>query len=387
MRVAAGPFPQVLTGGGFPSHSLELEIAQKEAIMLRKLFRSGFTLVELLVVIAIIGILVALLLPAIQAAREAARRTECANKLKQIALAMHNYHDTNKVFPALGTTWYNPGNNIWYSCYIAILPYIEQTPRYDGIMQQALRSSGGLPSPWDTGSGTWNLEYWKRDIPTFICPSDVPPTNRNESPCLLNYKVCVGDDYHQNHSAPWSSNRYNRGIFQMGRWVSTAVITDGTSNTVMLGEMVGGGDRDEVLGGVALNMQAWNPAACLARIDPAIPTRITAPYREDYRPTGGRAFDGRPYFVGFATMVGPNGPSCHSGGVDGNEHMGTLSSRHPGGAQVAMGDAKVRFIGNGIDTGQQYVDDIATPASRPSPWGVWGALGSMQGKEAVTSNY
>jgi hypothetical protein len=301
---------------------------------------------------------------------------------------MHNYHDVNKNFPALGTTWYNPpANNRWYSCFIAILPFIEQSPRYEGIMQLAV-TTGGLPTPWDTGSDAWRLEYWKRDIPGFICPSDVPPTNRDESPCLLNYKVCVGDDYHQNHFPPWNSNRYNRGIFQMGRWVSTAQISDGTSNTVMLGEMVGGGDPDEILGGVALNMTAWNPAACLARVGPNMrltggPTNL----RADFRPVGGRAFDGRPYFVGFATMVGPNGPSCHWGGVDGNEHMGTLSSRHPAGAQVAFADAKVRFISDGIDTGQQGVDDVATPASRPSPWGVWGALGSMQGKEAVTSNY
>jgi prepilin-type processing-associated H-X9-DG protein len=84
-------------------------------------------------------------------------------------------------------------------------------------------------------------------------------------------------------------------------------------------------------------------------------------------------------------MVAPNGPSCHWGGVDGNEHMGTLSSRHPGGGQVTMADASVRFISETIDTGNQSVDDIDTPGSRRSPWGVWGALGSMRGGEAVSN--
>ena len=101
--------------------------------------RKGFTLVELLVVIAIIGILVALLLPAVQAAREAARRMSCQNNLKQLGIALHNYHDTNKKFPA-GMQFYGPGNNSadrgknyranWI---IAILPYFEQQPLYDTL--------------------------------------------------------------------------------------------------------------------------------------------------------------------------------------------------------------------------------------------------------------
>jgi prepilin-type processing-associated H-X9-DG protein len=198
----------------------------------------------------------------------------------------------------------------------------------------------------------------------------------------LSYKVCVGDDYHQNHFRR-DQNRVNRGIFQIERWNNMASITDGTSTTVLLGEVVCGGDRYDVLGGVAVNMRAWNPAACLARIDPNNPRRLTDPVRAQFRPTGGRAFDGRPYFVGFATMVGPNGPSCHWGGVDGNEHMGTLSSRHPGGAHVALADGSTQFISESIDTGAQAIDDIQDPGSRQSPWGVWGALGSKSGGESV----
>ena len=166
--------------------------------MQRSRFRPGFTLVELLVVIAIIGILVALLLPAIQAAREAARRSQCANNMKQLGIAMHNYADTYKTFPALGSLLDAP-SAIWYSWAIPILPFMEQTPIYDGIMAQARPNGTGLPSPWDTGNNAWNNNYWRIDFPGFICPSDYVPPDRGESPALLNYKVCMGDDYHQNH--------------------------------------------------------------------------------------------------------------------------------------------------------------------------------------------
>lgn len=343
----------------------------------------GFTLVELLVVIAIIGILVALLLPAIQAAREAARRTECSNNIKQLALAMHNYHDTNKAFPAMGSRGMGGNRGIYYSWVIPILPYIEQGSLHEGIMTQARPAGGGLPTPWSTSGNAFGNAYWKVDIPNLQCPSDTVPVDRKESPSLINYKVCVGDDYHQNHFRPSQSNRNNRGIFQVERWNNMSSIIDGTSTTVMLGEVAGGGDRYDVIGGVALNMRSWNPAACLARVDPNNPRRLTGKVRAQFRPHTGRAWDGRPYFVGFATMVGPNGPSCQWGGVDGNEHMGTLSSRHPGGGYVALADGATRFIIDGIDTGDQTVNDVGSPGSRPSPWGVWGALGSKAGGESV----
>lgn len=347
--------------------------------------RTGFTLVELLVVIAIIGVLVGLLLPAVQAARAAARRMSCGNNLKQLGLAMHNYESTHKKLPALGMAS-NPGmgQGAWwpYSYAIAILPYIEQQPAYDRIMAQARPAGPGLPTPWSTGNSTFENEVWKQDIASFICPSDLPPDNRNESPSLISYKVCVGDDYHQNHFRP-DQNRNNRGIFQQERWRGFNEVTDGLSNTVMLGEVAGGGPANAIIGGVALNMQAWNPASCEARVDP-VTNQLTAPVRAQFRPTNGRAWDGRPYFVGFATIIGPNGPSCHWGGVDGNEHMGTAASFHPGGAQVCYADGSVSFIAESIDTGDQTVDDVADPANRPSPYGVWGAKGSRSGGESIS---
>lgn len=163
-------------------------------------------------------------------------------------------------------------------------------------------------------------------------------------------------------------------------------ITDGTSQTVMMGEAVLGGNPNDILGGVAVTMRAWDPNSCLLRIDPANRRLLTTPVRADFRPTGGRAMDGRPYFVGFATLIAPNGPTCHWGGVDGNEHMGTLSSYHPGGGQVSMADASVRFVSQTINTGNPTFPDFP-PENRggPSPYGVWGAMGSRDGGEAFSN--
>lgn len=338
----------------------------------------GFTLIELLVVIAIIAVLIALLLPAVQQAREAARRTQCKNNLKQLALAMHNYHDTYNKFPAMGVRHTGSGNRT-YSWVISVLPMIEQGNLFNAIQTQA--NSGGLPTPWSTdNNNAFVRDFWTTDIASFVCPSDSAPTNRGESPSLLSYKASVGDDYHQNHFRP-DQNRDNRGLFQIERWLSFGDIPDGSSNTILLGEMVMGGGPRDILGGVALDLKTWNPASCVARIDPAT-RQLTGNVRADFRPVGGRAWDGRPYFVGFATMVPPNGPSCHWGGTDGNEHLGTMSSRHPGGAQVAMGDGSVRFISENIDAGNQSVDSVASPSGF-SAYGVWGGLGSRAGGEAV----
>ncbi|MEQ1830566.1 MAG: DUF1559 domain-containing protein, partial [Pirellula sp.] len=324
----------------------------------------GFTLVELLVVIAIIGILVGLLLPAVQAAREAARRMQCQNNIKQISLSLLNYESATKKLPALGHSGSGataaPGLGVnagWpYAWTFAVLPYIEQGALSSAINSQARGGGPGLPTPWSTANNAWENQFWKAQVPSFVCPSDSPPSNRSESPSLLNYKACVGDDYHQNHFRP-NQGRDNRGMFQIDRWLGLGAVNDGLSNTIVIGEAVAGGAADDIKGGVALNMQAWNPAACLARINPTT-RRLTAPVRADFRPTGGRAWDARPYFCGFATIVAPNGPSCHWGGVDGNEHMGTLSSNHTGGGNVGMGDGSVQFISQSIDTGNQAIDDI-----------------------------
>lgn len=358
--------------------------------------RLGFTLVELLVVIAIIGILVGLLLPAVQQAREAARRMSCSNNLKQMGLAVLNYESAFSRLPAMGYVGVqgNPGigrGNWPYSFTMQILPYIEQNSLFNNHKARARPAGRGLPTPWanrpghfvDDDERLWAAQNWQVSIPSLLCPSDPPIGNTAESPCPINYKVCVGDDYHQNHFTPTDSSRDNRGVFQRNRWMTLASIVDGTSNTIALGERIKGGSPRDIRGGVALNVRNWNPAACLARIDPVNPRLLTGQVRADFRPTGGRAWDGRPYFAGFATMVAPNGPSCHWGGVDGNEDMSPPSSFHTGGVQVAMADGSVHFVSESIDTGNQLADSLAQPGGR-SDYGIWGALGSKHGEEVAS---
>lgn len=351
----------------------------------------GFTLVELLVVIAIIGILVGLLLPAVQAAREAARRMQCSNNLKQLGLAALNYESAHKKFMSLGHSGNGfgaPGmgmeGGLTYSWTMDILPYIEQTALNDAFRSRARPSGVGLPAPWTASGDVWINQYWKVNVPSFLCPSDSLPTDAGESPSILNYKACVGDDFHQNHFRPDQEGRDNRGMFQLNRYLSMGAVTDGTSNTILFGESVTGGSEFDVLGGVALMMQAWSPAGCIARIDPENRRRLTGQVRASFRPTGGRAWDGRPYFSAFSTIVPPNGPTCHWGDMDGNDHMGALSSRHTGGGQVCHVDGSVRFVSQSIDGGNQAANDDATPGGRLSPWGVWGALGSRAGGETVS---
>jgi prepilin-type N-terminal cleavage/methylation domain-containing protein len=370
---------------------------------MKKQCRRGFTLVELLVVIAIIGILVGLLLPAVQAAREAARRMQCSNNLKQIALAMLNYESATKRFPALGVRLTARPGNLWYGWPIAVLPYEEQSAMYNGIMAQASLTGpdGQLPAPWnETQSGSrlsgnanvdnWMRQYWSKDISSNMCPSDPGPVTRVESPSLLNYKACVGDDYGRNHwSNPYMGNPavQNRGVFMCDRFSPMAAITDGTSNTILLGETVGSGPGNTVMGGIALDFRDSSVAACLARVNPTNPKLLTGNTRVDFRPMTGRAWDGRPYFVGFATMVAPNGPSCTWSNPDGNESMQTMQSFHTGGGQVARADGSVTFISQSIDNGNiNYVDVFDRDIGIPSPWGVWGALGSMNGGDTATLN-
>ena len=156
--------------------------------MKKRLKKSAFTLVELLVVIAIIGILVGLLLPAVQAAREAARRMQCTNNLKNLSLAEHNHHDAFKIFSPAShdPRWksaLNNGNSYERLGYLtSLLPYIEQTALYNSITPFTL--AGGRP--WNFGSngptGAPNISPWSKNVPTFRCPSDSIQLNPDD--CL-----------------------------------------------------------------------------------------------------------------------------------------------------------------------------------------------------------
>lgn len=183
--------------------------------------RRAFTLVELLVVIAIIGILVALLLPAVQAAREAARRIQCSNNLKQLGLAMQNYHDANRSIPPAGA--FVVGNAFFsYSAHARMLPYLEQSNLYQLV-------------DFNT---SFNLQpnVCSQRIPTFQCPSEVrlePKVNGALTHQPVNYGVNIGT---------WlvfdpNNGKWGDGSFGINAKMNFASITDGLSNTLALSEV------------------------------------------------------------------------------------------------------------------------------------------------------
>jgi prepilin-type N-terminal cleavage/methylation domain-containing protein len=209
--------------------------------------RLGFTLIELLVVIAIIAILIALLLPAVQQAREAARRTQCKNNLKQLGLAIHNYHDTFLVFPS---AMFSSGSRYLPNWAPRVFAYIDQGTRYNHL--------SGLTADWTNNMQPWRLDtapHNGRDyslwgpIPTFSCPSsrlgntaiDVAlPTAVNPwvvGQGALHYRGCSGRVEDLVNPSDVLNNRYaNTGIFFPHAKIDIAKVTDGTSNTILLGE-------------------------------------------------------------------------------------------------------------------------------------------------------
>jgi prepilin-type N-terminal cleavage/methylation domain-containing protein/prepilin-type processing-associated H-X9-DG protein len=282
----------------------------------------GFTLVELLVVIAIIGILVAILLPAVQAAREAARRLQCQNNLRQLGIALHHYHDVHRNF-ASGFIW--PNRTFWSG---QLLTQLEQVPLYDSL---------DFSLPWTTPP---NEVACAKYLPVFRCPSSFAPRHLNAQgvddrvPC--NYLACTsGKIARESGPEPLVGRSYSDGIFFVNSRIRMADILDGTSNTVAIGEAIfiferSGADHT----GTSQFIDHWY---------------IGTP-------------EGRGNEVSESmgsTAVPVNAFKDPSLFVD--ERELSYSSRHFGGAQVIFADGHVAFISETIDRA------------------TWGALGTRAG--------
>lgn len=327
--------------------------------------RPAFTLVELLVVIAIIGVLVALLLPAVQAAREAARRSQCANNLKQMALAMHNYHDTMNVLPASSYCGGNsppPGVNTISHCHTwleSLLPFIEQSAWFDQIDFHSANHNGVNPSVLN-----------ERVVKSLMCPSDPDAgllPNKRETAYTpyqsstpdsrsmgASYVPCVGPMQMNSCPIPIMADPKNpavtnincKGTPDMGRmdyeaWgmfnggrksLNFSACLDGTSNTFLLGETL------PIYNSVQMYFASHGHCGS---------TNPPPNYHKQYT----------------ACPKSPDAriSNCYS-------YMGGFKSQHPGGVQMAMTDGSITMINQTIDyVVYQYLGDRAdgNPVSLP----------------------
>ncbi|MGL4942723.1 MAG: DUF1559 domain-containing protein [Thermoguttaceae bacterium] len=368
----------------------------------------AFTLVELLVVIAIIGVLVALLLPAVQAAREAARRMECSSKMKQFMLAMHNYADINREALPAGCSLFKFGSpnpafaNV--SPAVCLLPYMEEAPRYEVLSTTAnnMHVSG--------------MAEVARPVPTLVCPSDRQSSVDRASSIGVSWADWVDAFPTLNGGAdgagfiapsdaaytPFLVN--NRAAFTCGlKWVTLSAITDGTSNTIAISERAISTGGNFVRGSVARstaaitndganNMVGTAPNLCAAARDTAADrrNRLQATMNPANTWTGRNWADGRVQYSAFNTILPPNSPSCVPAD-DYHRALSSASSYHSGGVNAGRFDGSVTFVSETIDC-SSWINASGVAAtngldqlpvrSGPSRYGVWGAIGSINGGES-----
>ncbi|MGP0063906.1 MAG: DUF1559 domain-containing protein [Isosphaeraceae bacterium] len=336
--------------------------------------RCGFTLIELLVVIAIIAVLIALLLPAVQSAREAARRVQCVNNLKQIGLALHNYIDVNGTVPPAaldtmtigGTTTIRNGS---FGALARMLPFLEQTAVYNAA-NFSVDVINGAPGMWANTTAIFTR------LSGFLCPSDTPPgwpaiTAYAGTAPGVNYFASVGSGLEFSNL---QTGGPPNGIFSYvatgyGAPVTIAAITDGTSNTIAFGEWIVG-DGNNALYTVPSDIVfvgAYPPGVSRNTPQMELPAGA-APFQQWVQQcaagltnTADRTTNhtsqlgmgwawGLPGFSFGNIVLAPNPktPNCSvDTGSDNtlwNPGMWTLSSRHPGGANVLIADGSVRFL-------------------------------------------
>jgi prepilin-type N-terminal cleavage/methylation domain-containing protein len=320
--------------------------------------RLAFTLVELLVVIAIIGILIALLLPAVQAARESARRTECTNKLKQISLATHTLHDANKVFPPPTTTQHTTvisnradvayRGAVGFTIFDWLLRYVEQ----DALQERSINAALTPPN-YDVSTIIDGNTLYNTNIPAYLCPSD--PSRNGTS---TQGQTTTGSAH------TWKVSNYAANYFCFGKPEATTVLDrleagrtnfstrflDGTSNIIMYTERYGTCGTSAGVANTATTLcnlwsdsnPTWRPMFCINNFQKHPDPATIAPYEPC------AIFQVLPRT--YHTCVPWQAQSCH-----------------PAGIQVGMGDGSVRFVRASMST--TIWAELCDPRDGKSPSG------------------
>jgi len=356
--------------------------------------RNAFTLVELLVVIAIIGMLIALLLPAVQAAREAARRMQCTNNMKQVVLAFHGYHDVNDRFPAAAQMpslqTYGATRGFQFGPKVALLPFFEQLAMFNGWAQPSRTLADPPMNAWDqpddSTNPAWNL------VPSFACPSDGNARLPGRGPSVdrtrgttrrSSLQLSMGDatgirQTGGNNRGLWSlegtrsGGSFDDGVrtglsrnnqaglimeelqYQNNRARGISAVRDGTSNTIVVSEIVscpnGGPDSRSVKGAVRGGLSNFGtnlaPGDDVSRRANVVwcmnnafaegsRTMLAAGSDSSWR--GWRPFERRMPYVYFNTIIPPNGPGCVEGS-GGDQAWGIYppQSNHTGGESASL---------------------------------------------------
>jgi len=408
--------------------------------------KPAFTVVEVFTVVAIIGVMVGLLLPAIQSAREMARRTSCANNFMQVGLAIHGYHHAFKQVPvplsgSEGSTTPSLDNDRRLSVFVALLPFLDEQPRWELISQSIekddvrLRSYApygsydydyfmgmsveeeqpeasdsdamwvaGGPEPFDASYYPWSSE-----VRSLRCPSDpgigLPGLGRT------NYAVCLGDGMVTADSGPLKevNGRFvvdpklekqtelaMRGMFIPRVITRFSDVTDGLSTTIMMAEIatdLGDADiRTKPIAGPGIVLASnpnWARDQQLIDLDRPefwqMQSSGSVLASDTSIGRGLRWADGMPVYTAVNTILPPNREIVLE--ADQEDTWGVLgaSSRHQGGVHSCMGDGKVTFVNDSIDAGNPSAASVFVGSVNEdlmeSPYGLWGALGTRAGHE------